>query len=76
MKYVSFGFISRYDHEDKNSGGSSRTNRPANDALPVLLCHVETVVLLSKHKSEKFIDVELEMSELDLTRDERKKTYH
>ena len=37
--------------------------------------HVESIVLLSKLKSDKHIDVELEMDELDLTAAESKATY-
>lgn len=37
--------------------------------------HVETVVLLSKLKSTKTIEVDLELSELDLTKAEAKATY-
>lgn len=37
--------------------------------------HVETVVLLSKLKTEKHIEVELDMDELDLTDTESKATY-
>lgn len=37
--------------------------------------HVETVALLSKLKTDKHIDVELEMNELDLTAAEKKATY-
>lgn len=37
--------------------------------------HVETVVMLSKLKSDKYINVELEMNELDLTVAESKATY-
>lgn len=37
--------------------------------------HVETVVLLSKLKTDKHIDVELEMDVLDLTAEESKATY-
>lgn len=47
MKYVSFGFISRYDQENKKSGGSCRTNRPENDVLSVLSCHVEVVIQMT-----------------------------
>lgn len=36
---------------------------------------VETVVLLSKLKTDKHIDVKLEMDELDLTTAESKATY-
>ena len=37
--------------------------------------HVETIVLLSKLKSSKHIEVELKMDELDLTAAESKATY-
>ena len=37
--------------------------------------HVETVVLLSKLKSTKTIEVDLELSELDLSKAESKATY-
>ena len=37
--------------------------------------HVEVVCLLSKLKTYKHIDVELEMDELDLTAAESKATY-
>lgn len=37
--------------------------------------HVETIVLLSKLKSSKHIEVELKMEELDLTAAESKATY-
>ena len=68
-------YIPTYDREDKQHRGSSRTNRPANDVLSVLSCHVETVVLLSKLKTDKHIDVELDIDELDLTTAESKATY-
>ena len=41
----------------------------------VVPTHVESIVLLSKLKSDKHIDVELEMDELDLTAAESKATY-
>ena len=37
--------------------------------------HVESIVLLSKLKSDKHINVELDMDELDLTAAESKATY-
>ena len=37
--------------------------------------HVESIVLLSKLKSGKHIDVELDMDELDLTAAESRATY-
>lgn len=41
-------YVPTYDREDKDSGGSSRTNRPANDVLSVLSCHCEVVCLLGR----------------------------
>lgn len=38
-------------------------------------CHIETVVLLSKLKTKKHIDIELHTDELDLTSSESKATY-
>ena len=68
-------YIPTYDREGKNSGGSSRTNRSANDVLSVLSCHVETVCLLSKLNTKQHIEVEVKMDELDLTAAESKATY-
>lgn len=65
-------YVPNYDRKIKNRRGSSRTNRPANDVLSILSCHVETVVLLSKLKTEKHIEVELDMDELDLAAVESK----
>ena len=72
---IVFRYVPTYDQEGKNSGGSSRTNRPANDVLSVLSCHVETVVLLSKLNTKQHIEVELNLDELDLTAAESKATY-
>lgn len=41
----------------------------------VVTTHVETVVLLSKLKTKKHIDIELHTDELDLTSSESKATY-
>ena len=41
-------YVPGYVFGKKNSGGSSRTNRSANDVLSVLSCHVETVALLTR----------------------------
>lgn len=38
-------------------------------------CHVETVVLLSQQKAGDYIEVELELDELDMTSAESKATY-
>ena len=51
-----------------------RTER-AFDILPVLSCHTESIVLLSKLHTKQNIEVELEMSEMDLTAAESKATY-
>lgn len=45
------------------------------DIHGIVSIHVETVVLLSKLKSDKHIDVELDLDELDLTSAEKKATY-
>ena len=37
--------------------------------------HVETVVLLSQRKADDYVEVELELDELDLTSAESKATY-
>ena len=49
----------------------------SNDIHSVLSSHVESIMLLSKIKSNKLkhINVELEMDELDLTAAEGKATY-
>ncbi len=41
----------------------------------VVLIHVETIVLLSKLDSKKYISVELPMDDMDLTSAESKATY-
>lgn len=50
-----------------------KMRRPRNVDLET--GHVETVVLLSKLKTEKHIEVELDMDELDLAAVESKATY-
>lgn len=45
------------------------------DINPIDSAHVETVCLLSKLKTDKHIEVELEMDEIDLTSTESKATY-
>ena len=69
-------YVPNYDRKIKNRRGSSRTNRPANDVLSILSCHVETVVLLSKLKVDHHIEIELKMDELDLTAAGSKATYN
>lgn len=52
-----------------------RILRGSLDILPILSCHVESIVLLSKLHTKQNIEVELEMSEMDLTTAESKATY-
>lgn len=68
-------YVPNYDRKIKNRRGSSRTNRPANDVLSILSCHVETVCLLSKLNTKQHIEVEVKMDELDITAAESKATY-
>ena len=70
-----YWYVSAYDWEDKNSGGSSWTNHLVNNVLSVLSCHVETVVLLSKLNTRQYIKVEVKMNERDLTATESKAIY-
>lgn len=65
---IVFRYVPTYDQEGKNSGGSSRTNRPVNDVLSVLSCHVETVCLLSNRKSKPDTHVELTLDMEDYYR--------
>ena len=60
----------------QNSGGSSRTNRQANDVLSVLSCHVETVVLLSKGEIDsKKVRVEFSLEDMDMYGFQKGATY-
>lgn len=45
------------------------------DINPVISIHVETIVLLSKLDSKKYISIELPMDDMDLTSAESKATY-
>ena len=69
-------YIPPYDREDKNSGGSIRTNHPANDVLSVLSCHVETVCLLSNRKSkpDTHVDLTLDMEDYYRIKDQEKQS--
>ena len=58
-------YVPNYDRKIKNRRGSSRTNRPANDVLSILSCHVETVVLLSHKSPDSVINVKVEFGEGD-----------
>ena len=70
------GYISTYNREGRNSGGSSRTNRQANDVLSVLSCHVETVVLLSKGEIDsKKVRVEFSLEDMDMSGFQNYATY-
>ena len=48
---------------------------PWLDIHSVFATHVETVVLLSQQKPDDYVEVELELDELDLTSAESKATY-
>ncbi len=56
-------YVPGYVFREKNSSGSSRTNCPTNDVLPVLSSHVETVVFLSNKKPDGHIPVKVEFGE-------------
>ena len=72
---IVFRYVPTYDQEGKNSGGSSRTNRSANDVLSVLSCHVETVVLLVQQRPDDIVRVGIDTDELSVTKAESKATY-
>ena len=54
-----------------------RIRTRAFDVLPILSCHVETVVLLSrlKQKPDDYINVTIELDDMDITSEETKATY-
>lgn len=60
------GYVPRYERTPKNGWF---------DIHSVFATHVETVVLLSQQKADDYIEVELELDELDLTSAESKATY-
>ena len=60
------GYVPRYERTPKNGWF---------DIHSVFATHVETVILLSRRTPDAIIEIDLEMSELDLTRAESKATY-
>ena len=60
------GYVPRYERTPKNGWF---------DIHSVFATHVETVVLLSQRKADDYVEVELELDELDLTSAESKATY-
>ena len=60
------GYVPRYERTPKNGWF---------DIHSVFAIHVETVVLLSQRKADDYVEVELELDELDLTSAESKATY-
>ena len=69
-------YVPGYIFGEKNGGGSSRMNRPANDVLSVLSCHVETVVLLSKGEIDsKKVRVEFSLEDMDMSGFQKGATY-
>ena len=60
------GYVPRYERTPKNGWF---------DIHSVFATHVETVVLLSQRKADDYVEVELELDELDVTSAESKATY-
>ena len=60
------GYVPRYERTSKNGWF---------DIHSVFATHVESVILLSRKTPDAIIEIDLEMSELDLTRAESKATY-
>ena len=60
------GYVPRYERTPKNGWF---------DIHSVFATHVETVVLLSQQKADDYVEVELELDELDVTSAESKATY-
>lgn len=60
------GYVPRYERPPKNGWF---------DIHSVFATHVETVVLLSQQKPDDYVEVELELDELDVTSAESKATY-
>ena len=59
-------YVPRYERTPKNEWF---------DIHSVFATHVETVVLLSQRKADDYVEVELELDELDVTSAETKATY-
>ena len=68
-------FNDSYDLSLKGSWICSLVRNETSDVLGEQSSHVETVVLLSKLKSAKSIEVKIELDEMDLTIAESKATY-
>ena len=60
------GYVPSYERPPKNG---------RYDIHSVFATHVETVVLLSQRKADDYVEVELELDELDVTSAESKATY-
>ena len=60
------GYVPRYERPPKNGWF---------DIHSVFATHVETVVLLSQRKADDYIEVDLDLDELDITSAESKATY-
>ena len=60
------GYVPRYERTPKNGWF---------DIHSVFATHVETVVLLSQRKADDYIEVDLDLDELDITSAESKATY-
>ena len=53
----------------------SHKQKNSKDIQPIVSSHCETVVLLSQRKADDYVEVELELDELDVTSAESKATY-
>ena len=68
-------YVSAKGHNTKNAFDMFPRTDIAFDILPILSCHVETVVLLSQQKPDDTIEIDLDLDELDATSAELKATY-
>ena len=70
-------YVSANGHSTKNAFDMFPRTDIAFDVLPILSCHVETVCLLSqlKQKPDDYINVTIELDDMDITSAETKATY-
>lgn len=70
-------YVSANGHSTKNAFDMFPRTDIAFDVLPILSCHVETVCLLSqlKQKPDDYINVTIELDDMDITSAETKSTY-
>ena len=70
-------YVSANGHSTKNAFDMFPRTDIAFDVLPILSCHVETVCLLSqlKQKPDDYINVTIELDDVDIISAETKATY-